>query len=366
MASRMICLAAAMLVILGVATTGGHADPPAPEAPGREAREAAVRARADEFMRMMREREAQAARREEAEWGPEQGGLRVRVWSAPDTLRIGDAFPLELGIKGNPATLPLGRDLIDLQEFADSLTIELVSVKVPSPVRMVLHPQGGLLPALRGPIEPRNVTEKPLAVRPMRFSTTPLEAQLQDGMYLCTVKVEVRDHARDAAPAASGGIGDEKRMRLWYGAAASKPFAVELFRGEPGTEVVYIPRVLRAAEGRTFFTREDADRKSFIVPKGSLMGVGTEDVVFETDAAGVRRQRTLKWGIGGNYLRPGDARVGPPLPIGSAVRLTIFSTNEPIGHLWQPAAGSAYKMLLQRWIPIIGEKDDEPGAGVER
>ncbi len=359
---------AAIILTVVVGTGGAIGEPPAQSPSGPPLPGALVRARTAAAMQAALERarqgasqdEAERVRQEESDWSPEQSGLRLRIWSAPDTLRIGDDFVLELGAKGNPETLPKGRDPISRTDFADALFIELVPAATPGAFPVVLRPQRAIVPLQSIAEESASQTNKAVGFLPVQFSTSAVETQLTDGKYLCTIKAEVKDRSVGSGLTPASGDAAQKRQRLWFGTAVSKQVTVELFRADPGTTVVYIPRALRVAGMRTFFAREDADRMSFKVPAGSSLGVATASVVLDTDKDGARQERQVSSGIGGNYLRPGDTGIGPPLAVGSEIRLTLFSTNEPVGHMWNPAAGSAYRVLCVRSIPIIGEKDKAP------
>jgi hypothetical protein len=295
----------------------------------------------------------------DSEWGPESGGLSLSL-TIPRRLSIGDQFGVTVQCKGRPEGLPAGYDLISLWDVQESMSLDLRPVGSADATPVVLHQYRSGMPDFRDPGESAVEAAGERFLGQIAFLSAPSDNLLSPGAYICTLRAGAPNHASGEQDGSYLRPASDRAKRCWFGEVVSNGVTVDLVRSDPEKVTVFVPRVLRVANHTTSFTEADADKMTLEIPRGHVMSVSTTQVVFQTDASGARTERVQSWGIGGNYLTPGDIGVGPALPIGSEIRLVVFSTNEPAGHLWMPASGSGYRELVKRSIPIIGEHDPEP------
>lgn len=295
----------------------------------------------------------------DVEWGPESGGLSVNI-SVPPRLIIGEKLEVDVRCTGKQECLPVGHDLVSVWDLQRSMTLELWPVGSIDPKPVVLYQWNSGMPDFRDPGQSamEAAGEQPLGR--LSFLSGPSDHLLTPGMYVCILKAETPNHASGEQNGPYRRPASDRAKRCWFGEVASNGATVELVRAEPERVTVLIPRVLRVTKGSTSFTEADADKMTLEIPYGHVMGTSTAEVTFQTDANGVRTEHVGWRRLEAKFLGSETFSIGARLPIGSEIRLVVFSTNQPVGHMWMPNAGSAYRKLIERRIPLIGEHDPEP------
>jgi hypothetical protein len=290
-------------------------------------------------------------------WGPESGGLSLNL-TIPRRLYVGDEFAAVVLCKGRAT--PGGRELLSMWDVRQSMRLQLRPIGNAGAAPIMLREYSVGMPDFRDP----GVSARPLIgerlLAQVGFLSAPADHKLAPGVYECSIHAQAPDHAAGEQNGQYLRPASEKAKRCWTGEVVSNSVTVELVRPDPDKETVFVPRALHKTRNGLSYSEAEADKMTFDIPRGHLIGVRTVEVVFETDASGARKERVQSQNLGRNYLQPGVT--GASLPVGSEVRLTIFLTNERVGHLWAPSAGSGYRVLVTRSVPVIGEDDKAPEA----